>query len=130
PVGVVKTAMRVHNIDARDPDEIRRLALILKVDAVVIGAITDYSSYYPPRMGLAVDWYAANPGFHPIPAGYGLPWGSAEEEYIPQQLVQQAEFELAREQLKSQTPASPTDPPLVPQGAGVSQANYRGKTGP
>ena len=62
------------------------------------------SPYYPPRMGLAVDWYAANPSFHPIPAGYGLPWGRAEEEFIPSTLVQEAEFALAREQLKTQTP--------------------------
>ena len=25
---------------------------------------------------LQVEWYAANPNFHPIPAGYGLPWGT------------------------------------------------------
>lgn len=115
PVGVVKTAMRVHNIDARDPDEIRRLALILKVDAVVIGAITDYSSYYPPRMGLAVDWYATNPGFHPIPPGYGLPWGTPAAEDIPSSVVRDAEFALAREQLKTQTPPfEPGDPLAVP----------------
>ena len=30
----------------------------------IVGAVTDYSPYYPPRMGLAVNWYAANPGFH------------------------------------------------------------------
>ena len=54
----------------------RRLAQILNVDAVVIGAVTDYSPYYPPRMTLQVEWYAANPNFHPIPPGYGLPWGT------------------------------------------------------
>jgi hypothetical protein len=58
-------------------------------------------------MGLAVDWYAVNPNFHPIPPGYGLPWGTPEEEYIPDSLVQEAEFALAREQLKTQTPANP-----------------------
>jgi len=77
------------------------------VDAVIVGSITEYSPYYPPRLGLAVDWYAANPGFHPIPAGYGLPWGRAEEEFIPGALVREAEFNLAREQLKTQTPEVP-----------------------
>jgi hypothetical protein len=36
---------------------------------------------------LGVDWYSANPGFHEIPPGYGLPWGTPEEEYIPAPLV-------------------------------------------
>ena len=70
----------------------------------IVGSVTEYSPYYPPRIGLSVDWYAANPGFHPIPAGYGLPWGTPEEEFIPVALVQEAEFALAREQLKTQTP--------------------------
>jgi hypothetical protein len=81
------------------------LARTMGVDAVIVGAITEYSPYYPPRMALSVDWYAANPGFHPIPVGYGLPWGTAEEEYIPENLIEQAEFALAREQLATQTPA-------------------------
>jgi hypothetical protein len=55
-------------------------------------------------MALTVDWVATNPGFHPIPTGYGLPWGTPEEEDIPQSLVNATEFELAREQLKTQTP--------------------------
>ena len=55
-------------------------------------------------IGMTIRWYATNPGFHPIPAGYGLPWGTAEEEFIPDSLVQEAEFELARKQLATQTP--------------------------
>jgi hypothetical protein len=34
------------------------LARILKADAVVIGSVTDYSPYYPQRIGLQVDWYS------------------------------------------------------------------------
>ena len=60
--------------------------------------------YYPPRFGLQVEWYAANPNFHPIPAGYGLPWGGPEERDIPAPLVFEAEFALAKAQLKTQTP--------------------------
>jgi len=109
--------MLAHQIEARDPREMRRLAQILGVDAVIVGAITDFSSYYPPRIGLAVDWYAANPGFHPIPAGYGLPWGTEGEKEIPPGIVHAAEFELARQQLQTQTPdyvPEPVVPPAAP----------------
>src|SRR6185312_7340932 len=75
------------------------------VDAVVIGSVTDYSPYYPPRCGLRVEWYAANSGFHEIPPGYGLPWGTPKEEFIPAPLVFESEFALAKAQLATQTPA-------------------------
>jgi hypothetical protein len=117
PVGVVETAMHEHKIDLHGPAEARRLAQILKVDAVVIGAVTDYFPYYPPRMALQVEWYSANPGFHPIPPGYGLPWGTAEEKDIPGPLIFEAEFALAQAQLKTQTPHQPAtsvpEPPKV-----------------
>lgn len=108
PVGVVEEAIVAGTIDLSDPakaaDEARRLAKSLGVDAVVIGAVTDYTPYYPPRCGLRIEWYAANPGFHPIPAGYGLPWGTPDEEYIPDALVFEAEMALAREQMATQSP--------------------------
>ena len=113
PVGVTETVMATHKIDLRGPkgaDEARRLAQIMKVDAVVIGAVTDYSPYYPPRFGLEVQWYAANPGFHPIPPGYGLPWGTPDEKDIPGPLVFEAEMALAKAQMKTQTPAQPVTP--------------------
>jgi hypothetical protein len=71
---------------------------LVGADAIVIGAVTDFSPYYPPRCGLQIEWYATNPGFHPVPPGYGLPWGSTEEEYIPPALKLEAEMALAREQ--------------------------------
>ena len=113
PVGVVEQAAKAHNIQLNGPEQARQLAQILGVDAVVIGAITDFSPYYPPRCGLQVEWYAANPGFHQVPPGYGLPWGTSEEEYIPPPLKLEAEMALAREQLKTQTP-QPPDPNLTP----------------
>ena len=116
PVGVVETAMQEHKIELRGPAEARRLAQILKVDAVVVGAVTDYFPYYPPRMALQVEWYAANPGFHPIPAGYGLPWGTAEEKDIPGPLIFEAEFALAKAQLKTQTPPQPVTRPAKGRG--------------
>lgn len=105
PLSVVEEAMQANQISLNDPDGARRLAKVLGVDAVVIGAVTDFKPYYPPRCGLRVEWYTANPGFHTIPAGYGLPWGTSAEEYIPAPLVFEAEMALAREQLKTQTPA-------------------------
>ncbi len=113
PMGVVEAAMQQHNIELAGPHEARRLAQLLEVDALVIGAVTDYSPYYPPRCGLQVEWYAANPCYHPIPPGYALPWGTTEEEYIPDRLVFEAEMALAKEQLKTQTPTyTPTEPAL------------------
>src|SRR5438876_1358705 len=113
PVGVAKQ-MLAASISAgggepRGGPDFQLLARQMGVDAVLVGSITEYSPYYPPRIGLAVDWYAANPSFHPIPLGYGLPWGRAEEEFIPSTLVREAEFALAREQLKTQTPDIPND---------------------
>ena len=104
PVGVVVARLQQERIVLDSSTDFQALARHLGVDALVVGSVTDYDAYYPPRLGLSVNWYAANPGFHPIPAGYGLPWGTVEEEYIPDSLVHEAEFALAREQLKTQTP--------------------------
>lgn len=123
PVGVAKQLLIASGIEPRTGSDFQKLARAMGVDAVLVGSVTEFSPYYPPRIGLAVDWYAANPGFHPIPAGYGLPWGRAEEEYIPSTLVQQSEFELAREQLKTQTPEVPSQAPDDPLASGVSHAS-------
>jgi hypothetical protein len=120
PLGVVETAIVENQVNLANPGEARRLANILGVDAVVVGSVTDYTPYYPPRCGLRVEWYAANAGFHEIPPGYGLPWGTPEEEYIPAPLVFESEFALAKAQLKTQTPLceKPSlDPPEVPAEA-------------
>ncbi len=104
PVGVAERTMQEHQLVLSSPQDARRLAKMLGVDAVVIGAVTDFSPYYPPRCAMQVEWYAANPGFHPIPPGYGLPWGTPEEKDIPAPLVYEAEFALAKAQLATQTP--------------------------
>jgi hypothetical protein len=111
PLGVVEEAMIAESIDLSAAGDARRLAQILGVDVVVVGAVTDYKPYYPPRCGLRVEWYAANPGFHKIPAGYGLPWGTPDEEYIPGEVVYQAELELATAQMDTQSPAYTPDTP-------------------
>lgn len=104
PLGVVEEAMLAHRIDLNSPGEARRLAKILGVDAVVVGAVTDFSPYYPPRCGLKVEWYTANEGFHEIPTGYGLPWNTPEEEFIPDSLVYESQMSLARAQMATQSP--------------------------
>ncbi|MGA2256055.1 MAG: hypothetical protein ABSG53_15520 [Thermoguttaceae bacterium] len=106
PVCQVDTAIHAYGLrlDQDKDQDARRLAQILQVDAVVVGAVTEYTPYYPPRLTLQVAWFTANPNYHPIPAGYGLPWGTTGEKDIPGPLVFQAELELAKEQLKTQTP--------------------------
>jgi hypothetical protein len=114
PVGIVEQHMRAYGITLATPLEARKLAQLLEVDAVVVGAVTDFTPYYPPRVGLQVEWYAANPGFHPIPPGYGLPWGTPDEELIPPPLIFEARMALAREQMKTQEPAYRPLPVLQP----------------
>jgi hypothetical protein len=109
PVGIVEGKARELGLSLANPVEVRKLAQALEVDAVVIGAVTDFSPYYPPRCAMQVEWYTANPCFHPIPVGYGLPWGTPEEEYIPDTLVLETELGLAREQLETQTPVVSSD---------------------
>ena len=126
PVGVVETALKNHKLSLGNPDDVRRLAQILEVDAVVIGVITDFSPYYPPRCGLKVEWYAANPCFHPIPPGYGLPWGTPQEEFIPAPLVLETDMALARAQLDTQTPKPVHGLMPVPQHGALPEEIGRG----
>ncbi|MGC4004191.1 MAG: hypothetical protein QM811_14160 [Pirellulales bacterium] len=113
PPGIVEAKARELGIELAGYEQVRIVAEKLKLDAIVVGAITDYSPYYPPRMAMQVDWIATNPAFHPIPTGYGLPWGTPEEEEIPQNLLEATEFELAKEQLRTQTP-DPRKQALIP----------------
>ena len=104
PLGVVEEAIIAHRVDLNGPGEARRLAAILGVDAVIVGSVTEYAEFYPPRLGLRVEWYTANPGFHEIPAGYGLPWGTPEEEFIPDSLVYESQMALAKAQMAPLSP--------------------------
>lgn len=127
PIGVVEETMKAQSLDLASPADAQRLAQILGVDAVVVGAITDYSPYYPPRCAFRVEWYAANATYHPIPAGYGLPWGTPQEEQIPARLVFEAEMAKAK--------ATMQPPPTIAGGlsaeaAGESPAGHRGERGP
>lgn len=123
PVGVSREAWMRYataNGEPRTGAEFQKLANELGVEAIVVGSVTDFDPYYPPRMSMTVHWYAANEGFHPIPAGYGLPWGTEGEKQIPRRIVREAEFELARSQLATQTPViedmSAVPPPQAMRG--------------
>lgn len=104
PVGVVEGAMQDYNISLDTPQDAQKLAQLLKVDAIVIGAVTDYQPYYPPRCAMQVEWYAADPNICPIPAGYGLPWGTEDEEHIPAAIIFDAKLAVAKMQLKAAFP--------------------------
>ena len=114
PVGVAKAQWMQYAMTHGEPRtgaEFQQLAKQMGVEAIVVGSVTDFDSYYPPRMAMTVHWYAANEGFHPIPAGYGLPWGTEQEDQIPRRIAREAEFELARSQLATQSPV--TSNPLI-----------------
>ena len=107
PVGVAAGGYEAFAAAHGEPttgEAFQALARFLNVEAVVVGSVTDLDMHYPPRLAMTTRWYAANDGFHPIPAGYGLPWGTDAEKHIPRRVVREAEFEVARSQLATQTP--------------------------
>jgi len=59
PPAVVETAMFENGITLAGADDAVKLAQLLDVDAIVIGAVTDYDPYVPPRLGLALQVYRA-----------------------------------------------------------------------
>ena len=120
PIGVVEEAIIRHRIDLSGPGEARRLAKILGVDAVAVGAVTDYSPYYPPRCGLRVEWYTSNPGYHEIPAGYGLPWNTPEEEFIPDELVYEAQLANAKAEMAKLAPDCEGECTILPEPPDMS----------
>lgn len=66
PVGVVEQVIFDNRLQMSDPDDVLQLAQLLNADAVVVGAVTDYSPYYPPRIGMQVSWYSPRPwNFYP-----------------------------------------------------------------
>jgi len=71
---------------------------------------------------LQVEWYAANPGFHPVPPGYGLPWGTAEEQNIPERLILESRLAYAREQMRTQAPPMEGGQSAVSRQSDTTQA--------
>ncbi len=120
---VEKTMLEHEILRFENVDDIRYLAQLLKADAIIVGKVHDFKGYYAPHIKFETEWYSVNPYLHPIPIGYGLPWGTEYEGFIPPKLALLAEMELAAAQMKTQTPdfepvLSPeerkklTDPPV------------------
>lgn len=83
PVGVAEAAIQDLQLDLQNPEDAIKLGQALGVDAVVVGAITDYNPYYPPRVGLQVSWYSA----HPWEFSPGVP-----TEPVAREAILKAEF--------------------------------------
>lgn len=58
PVGTVELAIRENDLDMSSPADAVKLARILDADAVVVGAVTHYNPYYPPQLGVHIQWYS------------------------------------------------------------------------
>lgn len=70
PIGRVYQFLAANKMQTvGSPDEARELARVFQADACIVGAITEYDPYNPPRLGLAVQMYTVNP----LPAGPGTP---------------------------------------------------------
>ena len=118
---IVEDVMVEHELHKFESiDDIRYLAQLLKVDVVVIGKIHSFNMNYPPIAKFETDWYHVNPYLQPIPYGRNLPWGTEHERYIPDKIVLLTELELAKAQLKTQTPTF--DPVKRDQGGGADDS--------
>ena len=76
PLGIVELAIREKGLDMSSPDDAVKLAQILHADAVVVGAVTEYIPYYPPQLGMKINWYSprSNWVFYPgVTGGDGPP---------------------------------------------------------
>ncbi len=110
PVEVVAKAIQDHRLTFSDPAEVVRLAEILDVDAVVVGVVTDYRPYYPPRVGLHVEWYARDSSVCPIPPGFGIAWNTRQARKLPDWIKTEAAVAWARNILRDRGQADPTCP--------------------
>lgn len=91
PIGVVEVAMVESGLKFDRPDDLLQLARLLEVDLIAVGAVTDYDPYYPPRIGLQVEWLSPHPAlFSP---------GVQTEPQAREQLIEAVDDE--RKQLKA-----------------------------
>jgi hypothetical protein len=93
PVGVAEAAIQDLQLDLQNPEDAMKLGQVLGVDAVVVGAITDYNPYYPPRVGLQVSWYSPHPwAFSPgVPTEPFARKAILESGYCPEDECEPAE---------------------------------------
>lgn len=96
PVGVVESAMHDHQLNLDSPEDLTKLAQILDVDGICLGAVTEYTPYYPPRLGLQISWYTPGladfqPGIPVLPVekppkgmrGKASQWSNSVRSMIP-----------------------------------------------
>lgn len=70
PMGRVYQYLADNNMaTVGSPEEARALAEVFKAQATIVGAVTEYDPYDPPRMGLAIQVYSA--GAEPPALGEG-----------------------------------------------------------
>ncbi len=67
PVGVVEQAIEENRLSMASPEDALELARILNCDAVVVGAVSEYDPYYPPKLGLQIQWYSPRKWMFAIP---------------------------------------------------------------
>ena len=70
PVGTVEVAIRENELDMSSPADVVKLAKILDADAVVVGAVTHYIPYYPPQLGVHIQWYVCAAGLDFLPGNF------------------------------------------------------------
>lgn len=56
----VQAYLRKEGLAITTVQDVIQLARGLKVDSVILGAVTEYDPYYPPRVGLAVQFFATH----------------------------------------------------------------------
>ncbi len=95
PVGVVETTMRTYGLqNLAGPDDAVKLAALLNADAVVIGTVTEFSPYDPPRVGLSIAWYSP----YRMQFDQAVPVDPAARERIQQELTdrRREDFEMRK----------------------------------
>lgn len=92
PVGVVHTAMRQYQMqNLAGPQDAAKLAMLLNADAVVIGSVTEYDTYHPPRIGLSIAWYSP---YRDLEFQPGIPVEPHVRRHIRKDLYEQRKAEL------------------------------------
>ena len=113
PVGIVEDALREHRLTLDNPDDVHELAKLLDADAVVIGAVSDYKPYYPPRIVLQVAWYSPRPWLLPpcleTSPGPECPAGGGESPHFLPEMQTPRGYSLLRGQSPDELPAHSSD---------------------
>lgn len=92
PVQEVREVLRGQVIDTNQPELAFALARSLHVQAIIVGAVTEFETYYPPQLGLHCEMYAMVTGEPELvvqtvsEVGSANPASSNLSEYVPRAL--------------------------------------------